>query len=196
MSVGFTYHTIDGEDYWIEDAYYEFTAAQIDKLESVTKELSDMCFKAVDYVIKHNLFAKLKLSEESAELVRRYWDADAPTLYGRFDLGWNGVGEPKMYEFNEAAVETDNPNKRSLRIHPDRVLIWSDDGTVNGRSLLEPGYNDLIDLEKIKGAGGEGFWKNAKSSPVPRRISPVQALHWPRSPSRPPTAGTSSPGWW
>ncbi|MCW0979402.1 DUF1073 domain-containing protein [Agrobacterium sp. BT-220-3] len=75
-------------------------------------------------------------------------------------------GEPTMYEFNEAAVETDNPNKRSLRIHPDRVLIWSDDGTVNGRSLLEPGYNDLIDLEKIKGAGGEGFWKNAKSSPV------------------------------
>ena len=99
-SVGFTYHTIDGEDYWVEDAYYEFTAAQIDKLESVTKELSDMCFKAVDYVIKHNLFAKLKLSEESAELVRRYWDADAPTLYGRFDLGWNGVGEPKMYEYN------------------------------------------------------------------------------------------------
>lgn len=75
-------------------------------------------------------------------------------------------GEPTMYEFNEAAVETDNPNKRSLRIHPDRVLIWSDDGTVNGRSLLEPGYNDLIDLEKIKGAGGEGFWKNAKSAPV------------------------------
>ncbi|NSZ73329.1 DUF1073 domain-containing protein [Agrobacterium tumefaciens] len=75
-------------------------------------------------------------------------------------------GEPTMYEFNEAAVETDNPNKRSLRIHPDRVLIWSEDGTVNSRSLLEPGYNDLIDIEKIKGAGGEGFWKNAKSSPV------------------------------
>lgn len=75
-------------------------------------------------------------------------------------------GEPTMYEFNEAAVETDNPNKRSLRIHPDRVIIWSEDGTINGRSRLAAGYNDLIDLEKIKGAGGEGFWKNAKSSPV------------------------------
>jgi glutathionylspermidine synthase len=99
-SVGFTYHTIDGEKYWTEDAYYEFTTAQIEKIESVTKELSDMCFNAVQYVIDHNLFDKLKLSPESAELIRRYWDVDAPTLYGRFDLGWNGVGEPKMYEYN------------------------------------------------------------------------------------------------
>lgn len=75
-------------------------------------------------------------------------------------------GEPTMYEFNEAGVDDGNPNKRQLRIHPDRVIIWSDDGTVTGRSLLEPGYNDLIDMEKIKGAGGEGFWKNAKSAPV------------------------------
>ncbi|NTA79955.1 DUF1073 domain-containing protein [Agrobacterium tumefaciens] len=82
------------------------------------------------------------------------------------DASSETYGEPTMYEFNEANVADDNPNKRSLRIHPDRVLIWSEDGTVNSRSLLEPGYNDLIDIEKIKGAGGEGFWKNAKSSPV------------------------------
>ena len=99
-SVGFTYHTINGEKYWTEDAYYEFTAAQVEKIESVTRELSDMCFAAVQYVIDNNLYARLKLSPESAELVQRYWEADAPTLYGRFDLGWNGVGEPKMYEYN------------------------------------------------------------------------------------------------
>lgn len=96
-----------------------------------------------------------------------------PVWAGRLKVAdWNTdassetYGEPTMYEFNEANVADDNPNKRQLRIHPDRVIIWSDDGTVNGRSLLEPGYNDLIDIEKIKGAGGEGFWKNAKSSPV------------------------------
>ncbi len=82
------------------------------------------------------------------------------------DASSETYGEPTMFEFNEANVETENPNKRNLRIHPDRVIIWSDDGTVNGRSMLEPGYNDLIDMEKIKGAGGEGFWKNAKSAPV------------------------------
>lgn len=74
-------------------------------------------------------------------------------------------GQPRMFQFNEAAVGTAN-NPRSFQVHPDRVLIWSVDGTVHGRSALEPGYNDLIDMEKIKGAGGEGFWKNAKSAPV------------------------------
>ncbi|MFI5409127.1 anti-CBASS protein Acb1 family protein [Kaistia sp. UC242_56] len=76
-----------------------------------------------------------------------------------------GYGQPKMFQFNEAAVgQTTNP--RTFNVHPDRVVIWSRDGTIHGRSSLEPGYNDLIDMEKIKGAGGEGFWKNAKSAPV------------------------------
>ncbi|MAN77790.1 MAG: DUF1073 domain-containing protein [Rhizobiales bacterium] len=75
-------------------------------------------------------------------------------------------GEPRMYQFNEANVETGKANQRQMLVHPDRVIIWSRDETVHGDSLLEPAYNDLLDLEKIKGAGGEGFWKNAKSAPV------------------------------
>lgn len=78
-------------------------------------------------------------------------------------------GQPKMFQFNEAEVSSkanDTTKTRSFMIHPDRVLVWSKDGTIHGTSLLEPGYNDLIDLEKIKGSGGEGFWKNAKSAPV------------------------------
>ena len=74
-------------------------------------------------------------------------------------------GKPKMYAFNESAVgKATNP--RTFNVHPDRVLIWSRDGTVDGRSALKPGYNSLLDMEKIRGAGGEGFWKNAKSAPI------------------------------
>lgn len=78
-------------------------------------------------------------------------------------------GEPTMYQFNEAEVHENrsvNTRVRSFMVHPSRVLIWSTDGTVFGRSILEAGFNDLIDMEKIKGAGGEGFWKNAKAAPV------------------------------
>lgn len=74
-------------------------------------------------------------------------------------------GEPTMFQFSEAAVGN-SKQPRSIMIHPDRVVIWSRDGTVNGTSALEPGYNSLVDLEKVRGAGGEGFWKNAKSAPV------------------------------
>lgn len=72
-------------------------------------------------------------------------------------------GQPKMFQFNEAAVDKATTQPRQFNVHPDRVVIWSETGTVHGSSALEPGYNSLLDLEKIRGAGGEGFWKNAKA---------------------------------
>lgn len=74
-------------------------------------------------------------------------------------------GQPRMFQFNEAAVGSQK-RPRSFQLHPHRVVVWSEDGTVDARSALEPGYNALLDMEKISGAGGEGFWKNAKSAPV------------------------------
>lgn len=71
-------------------------------------------------------------------------------------------GQPLMFQFAESAVGQQQ-QPRQFEIHPDRVIIWSQDGTLNGRSALEPGYNALLDMEKIRGGGGEGFWKNAKS---------------------------------
>lgn len=71
-------------------------------------------------------------------------------------------GQPLMFQFSEGQVGTQQ-QPRTFEIHPDRVIIWSRDGTLNGRSALEPGYNALLDMEKIRGGGGEGFWKNAKS---------------------------------
>jgi len=75
-------------------------------------------------------------------------------------------GQPKMFNFNESNVEDQSKQPRQFQLHPDRVVVWSRDGTVHNRSFLSPGFNDLITLEKINGAGGEGFWKNAKSAPV------------------------------
>lgn len=85
------------------------------------------------------------------------WDTDerSPT-YGR----------PTMYQFNEASFSKDQTKVRSFELHPDRVVIWSRDGTIHGESLLEAGFNDLLVMEKVAGAGGEGFWKNARSNPV------------------------------
>lgn len=74
-------------------------------------------------------------------------------------------GAPLFYQFNEAAVGN-KTQPRQFRVHPDRVLIWSDDGTINCRSALRAGYNDLLDAEKVKGAGGEGFWKTSRGAPL------------------------------
>lgn len=78
-------------------------------------------------------------------------------------------GKPVEYLFDEGTLYTSTGQQspgRKLTIHPDRVLIWSQDGTVYGRSKLMQGYNSLITLEKVEGASGEGFWKNSKSAPI------------------------------
>ena len=47
---GFNFHTMYGEPYWCEDAYYKLTLAQVEKLEEVTAELHQMCLKVVEKV--------------------------------------------------------------------------------------------------------------------------------------------------
>lgn len=91
------------------------------------------------------------------------WDTDEMSLT---------YGQPTMFQFIESAIDTSGSvasttyKTRSFLVHPDRLMVWSRDGSVHARSILEPGYNDLMTMEKISGAGGEGFWKNAKSAPV------------------------------
>lgn len=77
-----------------------------------------------------------------------------------------GYGTPTMFHFNESNVDPEDGKVRSFQVHPDRCYIWSTDRTTWGESKYEPCWNALMDLEKIRGAGGEGFWKNAKAQPV------------------------------
>lgn len=93
----------------------------------------------------------------AGQLTVAQWDTDERS---------ETYGQPLMFNFNEAAIGDSQGKNRAFTLHPDRVHIWSRDGTTYDRSALEPGYNSLLDLEKISGAGGEGFWKNAKSAPV------------------------------
>jgi len=78
-------------------------------------------------------------------------------------------GLPKMYQFNGSAVGGRGTNKNSFNIHPSRIIIaaeGSDNGDIYGISELEGCYNSLMDLRKIIGAGGEGFYKNAAKDVV------------------------------
>lgn len=97
----------------------------------------------------------------AAQLVVKNWNTEETSP---------SYGLPLMYEMRESVLnngkDNNNAPRRSYDVHPDRVIIWSRDRTVHPRSDLEPGFNDLLDMEKIKGAGGEGFWKTAKGLPV------------------------------
>jgi glutathionylspermidine synthase len=48
---GFDFHTMDGQPYWNETAYYEFTEREATILEKASQELHDLCLHAVEVVI-------------------------------------------------------------------------------------------------------------------------------------------------
>lgn len=88
-------------------------------------------------------------------------------------------GMPTMYQFNGGTVGDRNEKSgASFQIHPSRIIIASEDSDnsgIYGISALESVYNSLMDLRKILGAGGEGFYKNAAQSIVMNLKDPEKA---------------------
>ncbi len=139
-SVGLTYHSIGGQTYWDESGYWEFTSAEIDRIEAATNELQTMCLAAGDFILDNNRLAAMRIPETAWAPVRETWNAEPPALYGRMDLAYNGR-ELKLLEYNadtptslvEAAVaqwywleelypEADQFNS----IHERLVAKWKD----------------------------------------------------------------------
>lgn len=97
---GLHYHTLRGEPYWDESACYTFSKYEIDTLERATYALFDMCTNLVQYVLDENMLGLFLIPPEFEDLVIQSWEDDHPTIYGRFDLAFDGVGPPKLLEFN------------------------------------------------------------------------------------------------
>jgi glutathionylspermidine synthase len=101
-AVGFVYHHTEGQAYWDESAAYAFTLDQVElDLEPAAAELHDLCLDLVDEVAgSQELMEKLAIPAEHRDFVAASWRAKAPSLYGRFDFGYDGKAKPKLYEYN------------------------------------------------------------------------------------------------
>ena len=101
-ALGFRFHTIDGEVYWDERAYYAFTLEEIERdLEAPTGELHEMAMDLVaDCVRDEALLKQLAIPEAYWDWIADSWRKAAPHVYGRMDLAYDGTGPAKLYEFN------------------------------------------------------------------------------------------------
>jgi glutathionylspermidine synthase len=99
---GLIWHTVDGRPYWDESAYYSFTAAQIAEIEAATAELYRLFLAAGDLIVDDDRqLRRFGIPPAFHQAIRDAWDAEPPALnFGRFDLGYNGSGPPKLFEFN------------------------------------------------------------------------------------------------
>jgi glutathionylspermidine synthase len=101
-SSGFDFHTIDGERYWDERAYYGFALEAIERqIEQPTGEIDAMCLELVGRAIEdENYLRRLKIPEIFWPLISASWHNDEASLYGRLDLSFDGRGPAKLLEYN------------------------------------------------------------------------------------------------
>lgn len=98
---GFNFHTMYDEPYWCEEAYYQFTLAQIEELESTTEELNQMCLQVVDKVVDSEaLLTQFRIPKHTWDFVRESWKSQQPALYSRLDLAYDGIHPAKLLENN------------------------------------------------------------------------------------------------
>ena len=101
-AAGFAFHTIAGERYWDERAYYAFTLRQIeDDLEAPTAELDAMCRELVARAVEdERMMRVLRIPERFWTFIAASWKRGDPSLYGRFDLSYDAQGPAKLLEYN------------------------------------------------------------------------------------------------
>jgi glutathionylspermidine synthase len=100
-ALGFSFHKWD--DYWNEGVCYEFSAREIEEIEKATYELHDLYFGALKHVLADDkLLAQLQVPEAYWKQMRDSYEAQGTDLhlYGRFDLSYDGIHQPKLLEYN------------------------------------------------------------------------------------------------
>ena len=99
-SVGLTFHSHENGPYWDESAAYELTRAEVDALETAANKLHYLCIDAAEAVIKNNWWSRLGISEAAIPVILKSWERDDFSVYGRFDLAYDGLTPPKLLEYN------------------------------------------------------------------------------------------------
>lgn len=100
--VGFGFHEMYGEPYWLDDVAYVFSLDEVEeKIEAPSQELHEMCMDLVgDIVGSEELLEQLAIPKDLHDLVAHSWARGDRHLYGRFDLAYDGTGPVKLLEYN------------------------------------------------------------------------------------------------
>jgi glutathionylspermidine synthase len=98
--VGITFHTLaDGSPYWDESVYWEFSAAEIDRLEAATAEIQRLALAAGDVILDQDKLEQMGIPAAAGPAIRAAWNGEPPALYGRLDLAYDG-SSIKLLEYN------------------------------------------------------------------------------------------------
>ena len=97
---GLIWHGAGKSPYWTEDQHLVLTLKAAETLEDAASELHALCLDACEQIVKRDWWTRLAIPEAAIGLVQTSWMNSDFSIYGRFDLAWDGSGQPKLLEYN------------------------------------------------------------------------------------------------
>ena len=191
-ALGLVWHTVEGLPYWDESACYRFTLAEIETIERASADLYEMFLAAGQHVLDHDLLGDFGIPDFCHEAIHKTWDGEPAALnFGRFDLGFDGSGPPKLFEFNcdtptsliEAAViqwdwkEAVFPERDQYNsLHDKLIAKW--------RDIAPPPGSSALYLAHVADAAGEDsvttayLADTARAAGIDTRLIEIKDLGW------------------
>lgn len=190
--LGLVWHSVGGKPYWDESACYRFTLTEIETIERASAELYEMFLAAGQHVLDHELLGDFGIPAFCHDAIHDSWNAEPPALnFGRFDLGYDGSGPPKLFEFNcdtptslvEAAViqwdwkEAVFPSHDQYNsLHEALIAKW--------RDIAPPPGSSALYLAHIADSAGEDsvttayLADTARAAGIDTRLIEMRDLGW------------------
>lgn len=103
--------TDESNQYWPDNVHYSFTSAEIELLETASKDVFDMCCEAAEHLVAHpaTVTSRMAIPAFCLAQIKASWDREPAwgSVYGRFDVCFGGLDHPdpalrvpRFYEFN------------------------------------------------------------------------------------------------
>jgi glutathionylspermidine synthase len=153
--VGFSFHSLNGEPYWDESAYYAFTLEEIERdIEAPTGEIDAMCRELVSRAVDdERMLRALRIPERFWTYIAASWKRGDPSLYGRLDFAYDGCGPAKLLEYN-----ADTPTS----LFESAVFQWLWLEEASARNILPRAADQYNSLHECLIAG----WRAVGTRPI------------------------------
>lgn len=112
-----------------------------------------------------DLLSPVKEGKRKLLYLKAFSEFDAQILSFESNPKSPRYGKPLMYELKNTPPIGKNEIAFSINVHWSRVIHIATDATpqdVYGKPRLKAVWNDLLDIEKVKGGGSEMFWRGAR----------------------------------
>ena len=98
---GIKWSSMYAQDYFNDEASYEFEPQAIKQITEATYELHNLCLETVNDVVQsEELMDLFEIPDNLRVSIKESWKNKESDLLGRFDFLYDGINPPKLIEYN------------------------------------------------------------------------------------------------